>query len=161
MQKQQKQQKRWLHVSGVTQRAARGRRMKQGHDGVGRGSPSGGIGDGHEATPLEQIYQRKTPVEHVLLRPDSYVGSTQRTTQELWVLERTPGGHVAHHHHQPKVLPRECRYVPALYKVFDEILVNAADNKQRLRWPPLLQHQLCCSHGIGRACVCGVIEIPR
>lgn len=26
---------------------------------------------------------------------------------------------------------REIAYVPGLYKIFDEILVNAADNKQR------------------------------
>lgn len=26
---------------------------------------------------------------------------------------------------------REIKYVPGLYKIFDEILVNAADNKQR------------------------------
>lgn len=30
-----------------------------------------------------------------------------------------------------KVDYREVNYVPGLYKIFDEILVNAADNKQR------------------------------
>ena len=30
-----------------------------------------------------------------------------------------------------KVVHREISYVPGLYKIFDEILVNAADNKQR------------------------------
>ena len=29
------------------------------------------------------------------------------------------------------IVQRKIRYVPALYKIFDEILVNAADNKQR------------------------------
>eukprot|EP01047_Picozoa_sp_COSAG01_P028229 COSAG01_NODE_1890_length_8979_cov_5.337500_2_plen_1328_part_00 len=29
------------------------------------------------------------------------------------------------------MVQRECDYVPGLYKIFDEILVNAADNKQR------------------------------
>jgi hypothetical protein len=29
------------------------------------------------------------------------------------------------------MVERECEYVPGLYKIFDEILVNAADNKQR------------------------------
>ncbi|KAB7496958.1 DNA topoisomerase 2 [Armadillidium nasatum] len=41
---------------------------------------------------LEDIYQKKTQLEHILLRPDTYIG---------------------------------------LYKIFDEILVNAADHKQR------------------------------
>lgn len=29
------------------------------------------------------------------------------------------------------MIQREITYVPGLYKIFDEILVNAADNKQR------------------------------
>lgn len=29
------------------------------------------------------------------------------------------------------MVSREITYVPGLYKIFDEILVNAADNKQR------------------------------
>ena len=30
-----------------------------------------------------------------------------------------------------KFVQRDLTYVPGLYKIFDEILVNAADNKQR------------------------------
>ncbi len=30
-----------------------------------------------------------------------------------------------------KISMKPCTYVPGLYKIFDEILVNAADNKQR------------------------------
>ena len=30
-----------------------------------------------------------------------------------------------------KLVFRDISYVPGLYKIFDEILVNAADNKQR------------------------------
>lgn len=30
-----------------------------------------------------------------------------------------------------KIVQREISYVPGLYKIFDEIIVNAADNKQR------------------------------
>jgi DNA topoisomerase II len=32
---------------------------------------------------------------------------------------------------EKKLVLREIKYVPGLYKIFDEILVNAADNKQR------------------------------
>jgi len=32
---------------------------------------------------------------------------------------------------QETMIQREIAYVPGLYKIFDEILVNAADNKQR------------------------------
>lgn len=30
-----------------------------------------------------------------------------------------------------KLVLKDIQYVPGLYKIFDEILVNAADNKQR------------------------------
>ena len=32
---------------------------------------------------------------------------------------------------EKRIVSREITYVPGLYKIFDEILVNAADNKQR------------------------------
>ena len=38
----------------------------------------------------------------------------------MWVYEEEQG-----------MVKREATYVPGLYKIFDEILVNAADNKQR------------------------------
>ena len=30
---------------------------------------------------VERIYQKKTQLEHILLRPDTYVGSIERATQ--------------------------------------------------------------------------------
>lgn len=69
---------------------------------------------------IEQQYQRKTPLEHVLLRPDTYVGSIEMVTEPTWVWEEEKG-----------MTYRSVSYVPGLYKIFDEILVNAADNYQR------------------------------
>ncbi|CAE7303627.1 Top2 [Symbiodinium natans] len=71
---------------------------------------------------VEQIYQKKTQLEHILLRPDSYVGSVERQQQELWTLS---GGSSSS---AQRMVRRKVDYVPALYKIFDEILVNAADN---------------------------------
>uniref|UniRef100_M1A902 DNA topoisomerase 2 n=1 Tax=Solanum tuberosum TaxID=4113 RepID=M1A902_SOLTU len=68
---------------------------------------------------IEQTYQKKTQLEHILLRPDTYIGSVEKHTQTLWVWENDAMVH------------RPVTYVPGLYKIFDEILVNAADNKQR------------------------------
>lgn len=68
---------------------------------------------------IEETYQKKTQLEHILLRPDTYVGSIEKHTQALWVFE---DGSMVH---------RNVSFVPGLYKIFDEILVNAADNKQR------------------------------
>jgi DNA topoisomerase-2 len=72
--------------------------------------------------PLEKIYQKKTQLEHILLRPDSYIGSTECRQEQIWVLadEKT-------------IESRRIEYCPGLYKIFDEILVNAADNYQRDR----------------------------
>ncbi|MEQ2218283.1 DNA topoisomerase 2-beta [Xenoophorus captivus] len=69
---------------------------------------------------VERVYQKKTPLEHILLRPDTYVGSLEPVTQPMWVFDEDVG-----------MNQREITYVPGLYKIFDEILVNAADNKQR------------------------------
>lgn len=30
---------------------------------------------------VERVYQKKTPLEHILLRPDTYVGSVEPVTQ--------------------------------------------------------------------------------
>lgn len=68
---------------------------------------------------IEEVYQKKTQLEHILLRPDTYVGSIEKHTQTLWVYEND------------EMVQRPVSYVPGLYKIFDEILVNAADNKQR------------------------------
>lgn len=67
---------------------------------------------------IEKIYQKKTQLEHILLRPDTYIGSTEKTDANLWVLEEDAA----------KFKYKTIEYVPGLYKIFDEILVNAADN---------------------------------
>uniref|UniRef100_A0A8C3X893 DNA topoisomerase 2 n=1 Tax=Catagonus wagneri TaxID=51154 RepID=A0A8C3X893_9CETA len=69
---------------------------------------------------IERIYQKKTQLEHILLRPDTYIGSVESVTQQMWVYDEDIG-----------INYREVTFVPGLYKIFDEILVNAADNKQR------------------------------
>ncbi|KAM4524311.1 DNA topoisomerase 2-alpha isoform 2-T2 [Odontesthes bonariensis] len=69
---------------------------------------------------VERIYQKKTQLEHILLRPDSYIGSVEPVTQQMWVYDADVGLNC-----------RDVTFVPGLYKIFDEILVNAADNKQR------------------------------
>ena len=70
-------------------------------------------------TTIEKTYQKKTQLEHILLRPDTYIGTTEHIIEKLWVLS-------------PKetLIYKQINYVPGLYKIFDEILVNAADNFQ-------------------------------
>eukprot|EP00913_Durusdinium_trenchii_P012831 g12047.t1 len=65
---------------------------------------------------------------HILLRPDSYVGSTEKQSAEHWVFHAgSPKGLLTGGLFLGEIWAF-ARYVPALYKIFDEILVNAADN---------------------------------
>ena len=50
-----------------------------------------------------------------------YIGDTSPSLQPTWVYDVTT----------KKMVSRELRFVPALVKLFDEILVNAADNRYR------------------------------
>ncbi|KAF2178235.1 type II DNA topoisomerase [Zopfia rhizophila CBS 207.26] len=65
-------------------------------------------------------YQMLTHLEHIMKRPDTYIGSVERTTEKMWV----------YNSETESMEFREVGFVPGLYKIFDEILVNAADNKQ-------------------------------
>ena len=66
-------------------------------------------------------YQRLTQLEHIIKRPDTYIGSVERTQESMWVFNSETS----------QMEMRKVSFVPGLYKIFDEILVNAADNKQR------------------------------
>lgn len=66
---------------------------------------------------IEEIYKRKSQLEHILLRPDTYIGSVEEEKKEMWIFENE------------KIVKKEISFVPGLYKIIDEILVNAADNK--------------------------------
>ena len=64
---------------------------------------------------MTESIQKLTHVEHILKRPDSYVGPVSRVYEPYWV--RADEGF------EKKMLA----YSPALLKIFDEILVNAID----------------------------------
>lgn len=84
---------------------------------------------------IEDTYSRKTPLEHILLRPSMYIGPTERLPPvPSWVLQRDADPKSFSSTNSPWTMQRqELSYVPALLKIFDEILVNASDN--RLRHP--------------------------
>ena len=67
---------------------------------------------------IEEKYQKKTQKEHILLRPDTYIGDISLQTESLWVYDRN----------NKKIIKKDISYVPGLYKIFDEILVNARDH---------------------------------
>jgi DNA topoisomerase-2 len=59
--------------------------------------------------------QKLSHIEHVLKRPDSYVGPVDSSTEPYWILNGK------------KFEKKNLKYSPALLKIFDEILVNAID----------------------------------
>ncbi|CAO2834658.1 unnamed protein product [Amaranthus hypochondriacus] len=73
------------------------------------------IGDGKC---IEDIYQKKTQLEHILLRPDTYIGSTEKLQDTLWTYISITDD----------MSLKQITYVPGLYKIFDEILVNMTGN---------------------------------
>ena len=72
-------------------------------------------------TEVEDIYKKKSQLEQILLRPDTYIGSVELLEQDMWIWD----------FENEKMIKKEISFVPGLYKIFDEILVNASDNKQR------------------------------
>lgn len=62
-------------------------------------------------------YGKLSQREHILLRPDTYVGSNELSSEELWVYDEK----------EEKIVKKVIKYNPALLKIFDEALVNASD----------------------------------
>lgn len=66
---------------------------------------------------VEQTFQKKSQLEHIKDLPDTYVGSVEKTELKVWILNAA------------EVMEKvNLEYVPGLYKIFDEPLVNAIDH---------------------------------
>src|SRR4051812_39280663 len=72
---------------------------------------------------LSDRYKKLTHREHVLQRPDSYVGSIENEEKELWVSNLDMDN--------PKIELRKVKYNQAYIKIYDEIIVNASDHSIR------------------------------
>ena len=96
-------------------------RRTTGTGTVGSSAIAPSSGGAQNKKTIEQTYQKKTQLEHILLRPDTYIGSTEQITQPMFVLNPETG----------RIQSRDVTFTPGFYKIFDEIIVNAADNKQR------------------------------
>jgi len=70
-------------------------------------------------------YTKLSPIEHVLLRPDTYVGSIQTENREMYVA--TDYEDIKN----IKIEYKSVDYNPAFIKIFDEVIVNASDHSIR------------------------------
>lgn len=83
-------------------------------------SMTSGAGAGGKKT-IEETYQKMSQYEHILTVPDTYIGSIEKTELETWIYNPD----------LEKMEFRNIAYIPGLYKIFDEILVNALDQHVR------------------------------
>lgn len=80
---------------------------------------------GNKRLSIEQIYQKKTQLEHILLRPDTYIGSVEFTDPEVSALlslclEFSPvmlQPMWVYDSNEDKIVMRNISYVPGLYKI--------------------------------------------
>lgn len=68
-------------------------------------------------------YKKLDGREHVLTRPGMYIGSTEEDVCTTWVYETVAS----------RLAKKQIKYIAGLYKIFDEILVNAIDHAIRLK----------------------------
>lgn len=70
---------------------------------------------------LGQVYQKKELHQHIYDTPDTYVGGCDLITETLPICEDN------------RIAASEVEFVPALFNIFNEILVNARDQAIRLK----------------------------
>ena len=72
---------------------------------------------------LSQTYQKKSDKEHILDNPDTYVGSVENVESTLYIFD------------EKKNTFKECTFMfnPALFKLFDEGIVNCRDHVIRMQ----------------------------
>ena len=71
---------------------------------------------------LANKYQKKSDKEHVLYNPDTYIGSVENVESYNWIYEN-----------EKKIFEyKQHKYIPGLYKLFDEGIVNSRDHVVRM-----------------------------
>ena len=77
---------------------------------------------------LAKQYQRKTDKQHILDNPDTYIGSVENVDAYMWIFDNET----------QKIIQKNIEYIPGLYKLFDEGIVNARDHVMRMIQSPIL-----------------------
>ena len=71
---------------------------------------------------LSDQYQKKTDKQHILDNPDTYIGSIEHVDSYTWIYDDNLN----------KIVFNYINYNPALYKLFDEGIVNCRDHVIRM-----------------------------
>jgi DNA topoisomerase-2 len=71
---------------------------------------------------LAKKYQKKSDKQHVLDNPDTYIGSIENVTSNSFIFDNN----------SKKIIEKNISYIPGLYKLFDEGIVNCRDHVIRM-----------------------------
>ena len=77
---------------------------------------------------LAKQYQRKTDKQHILDNPDTYIGSVENIDANMWIYDDS----------SERIVQKTIEYIPGLYKLFDEGIVNCRDHVMRMIQSPIL-----------------------
>ena len=79
--------------------------------------------EAHAPAPTQELakYQKMSDKEHILKKPDTYIGSIEMTEAETFVYDSATSS----------IVQRLIHYIPGLYKLFDEGAVNSRDHYVR------------------------------
>jgi DNA topoisomerase-2 len=67
--------------------------------------------------------QQKTDKQHILDNPDTYIGSVENIDSDLWIMSDD----------NEKIIEKNISYIPGLFKLFDEGIVNCRDHVVRMK----------------------------
>ena len=67
--------------------------------------------------------QQKTDKQHILDNPDTYIGSVENINADMWIINDD----------DTKIIEKNISYIPGLFKLFDEGIVNCRDHVVRMK----------------------------
>ena len=76
-----------------------------------------------ESNMLANKYQQKTDKQHILDNPDTYIGSIENIDADMWIMNNEGN----------KIIEKNIKYIPGLFKLFDEGIVNCRDHVVRMQ----------------------------
>ena len=67
--------------------------------------------------------QQKTDKQHILDNPDAYIGAVEQIDADMWIMSEDG----------EKIIEKNISYIPGLFKLFDEGIVNCRDHVVRMK----------------------------
>lgn len=77
----------------------------------------------NDSTDMFFDVQMKTDKQHILEVPDTYIGSIDTSDTELWIMNEDSS----------RIIQQNISYIPGLFKLFDEGIVNCRDHVVRMQ----------------------------